>query len=198
MPGFFLILEILLKCAFWYCQQLLFRFFFYILFIHRCLQFWEKEKLSGSQVRWIRWLRHDYGFVFGQKLTHKHRCVSWSVINDWFFHNSVRFWRIVDSTIIHIHFLYCFNVFIGCWRARAIRTSSWSSLNRLYHTWTCVLLVVGYPNATTANISNVFAHLISFLTKNLIQFLWSIISNSKKSKCTPKQDLPFYLSKTKW
>ena len=26
------------------------------------------------------WLRHDYGFVFGQKLTHKHRCVSCCVI----------------------------------------------------------------------------------------------------------------------
>ena len=28
-----------------------------------------------------------------------------------------------DSTIIQNHFLYCFNVFIGCWRARATSTS---------------------------------------------------------------------------
>ena len=31
-------------------------------------------------------MRHDYDFVFGQKLTHKHQCVSWYVImvqNPW-------------------------------------------------------------------------------------------------------------------
>ena len=70
----------------------LFRFFLYLLnhsktlSFHRCLQFWEEEKVSGCQVQWIRWLRHDYGSVFGQKLTHKHRCVSWCVImlqNPW-------------------------------------------------------------------------------------------------------------------
>ena len=66
----------------WKRQQLLFRFFFNLLnrsktlsFI-RCLQFWEEEKFSGGQVWWIRCLRHDYGFVFGQKLTLKHQCVS--------------------------------------------------------------------------------------------------------------------------
>ena len=31
--------------------------------------------IGGRQVRWIRWFRHDYGFVFGQKLTHKDWCV---------------------------------------------------------------------------------------------------------------------------
>ena len=49
---------------------------------HRCLQFWEEEKVSGGQVR----LSYDYGFVFGQKLKHKHRCMSWCVImvqNPW-------------------------------------------------------------------------------------------------------------------
>ena len=48
--------------------------------------FTKRKNVSGSQVWWIRWLRHDYGFVFGQKLTHKHRCVSWRVIilqNPW-------------------------------------------------------------------------------------------------------------------
>ena len=39
------------------------------------------------------------------------------------------------------------------------------------------------------------AHLILFFTQNLIQFLWIIISNSKKSKNTPKHE---YLSKTSW
>ena len=41
---------------------------------------------NGGQVPWIWWLRHDYGFVFDHKLTHKHRCVSWCVImvqNPW-------------------------------------------------------------------------------------------------------------------
>ena len=71
MPTFFPILELLLKCVFCYHQQLLlFRFIFYLLNrskTHRCLQFWEEEKVCGGQVPWIRWLRHDYGFVFGQK-----------------------------------------------------------------------------------------------------------------------------------
>ena len=57
------------------------------LFFHRCLQFWEEEKISGDQDRWIRWLRHDYGFGFSQKLTHKHGCMSWCISmaqNLWF------------------------------------------------------------------------------------------------------------------
>ena len=85
MPAFFLIFETLPKQTFWYRQQLLLRIFFYLfnrsktLSFHRCLQFWEEDKVSGGQVRRIRWLRHNYGFVFGQKLTYKHRCVSWCV-----------------------------------------------------------------------------------------------------------------------
>ena len=68
-------------------------------------------------------------------------------------------------------------------------TSSWSSLNRLYHNWTYVLLLVDLPKATV-NISSGLAHLIPFFTQNLIrvQFLWSISSNSKKPKSTPKHD----------
>ena len=100
--GFFPILETVLKHAFWYRQQFLFQFFFHFLnrsktlSFHRCLQFWEEEKVSGGQVWWIRWLRHDYGFVFGQTLMHKHRymwvgALSWCKIHDWFFHNSVSF-----------------------------------------------------------------------------------------------------------
>ena len=88
MPAFYPIL----KLAFRYRQQLLFRFFFYLrnrsktLSFHRYLQFWEEEKVSGIQVRWKRWLRPDYGFVFAQKLTYKHRSVSWCIImmqNPW-------------------------------------------------------------------------------------------------------------------
>ena len=93
-----------------------------------------------------------------------------------------------DSTIIQSYFLHCFNVFISCWRAEAISTtSSRPSLNRLYHNWTCVLLIVDFPN-TTVNISNALA-------QNLIQFLWSIVSNSKN--WSAEHDWPFYLSKTK-
>ena len=97
MPAFFPIVETILKCTFWYRQQLLFRFLFYflnrskMLSFHRYLQFWEEEKVSGDQDRWIGWLRHDYGFVFGQKFTHKHHGAK---SNNWFFHNSVTFWRI--------------------------------------------------------------------------------------------------------
>ena len=105
MPAFFPILETLLKRVFWYRQQLLFWLSFYLLnpsktlSFHRCLQFWEKENVSGGQVQWIRWLRHDCGFVFGQKLMHNYRIVRWCVImveNDRAFHNSVRFWRIAS------------------------------------------------------------------------------------------------------
>ena len=92
MAAFFPILLTLLKCVFLYRQQLLFRFFFYLLnrsktlsFL-RCPQFCEEKKVSGGQIRWIRWLGHNYGFVFSQNLTHKYRCMSWCVImvqNSW-------------------------------------------------------------------------------------------------------------------
>ena len=92
MAAFFSILETFLKSAFSYRQQILIRFFLYLhnrsktRYFHRRLQFWEEEKVSGDQVRWIWRLRHEYGFVFGQKLTHKHRCESWCIImlqNPW-------------------------------------------------------------------------------------------------------------------
>ena len=66
MPAFFPILDTLVKRTFWHCQQLLSPFFFYLLScsktlsVHRCLQFWEEEQVSGGQVRWLQWLRHDY------------------------------------------------------------------------------------------------------------------------------------------
>ena len=95
MPVFFFsVLKILLKHVFWYRQQLVFQFFFYVLnrskkfSLYRCLQIWEEQKVSVAQVWWIRWLRHDYGFIFSQKLTYKHRCVSWCLImvqNPWLF-----------------------------------------------------------------------------------------------------------------
>ena len=81
MPAFIPILQTLLKHAFWYCQQLLFRFFFYllncswILSFYRYLLFWEEEKVSGGQFRWIRWLRHDYGFLFFLPKTHSHASI---------------------------------------------------------------------------------------------------------------------------
>ena len=79
-----------------------FRFVLYIfnrrkmLSFHRCLQFWKEKKVSGSQIQWIQRLRHDYGLIFGQKLTLKHRYMSWClIIHDWFFRNSMYFWRII-------------------------------------------------------------------------------------------------------
>ena len=57
-------------------------------------------------------------------------------------------------------------------RASSVKSSR-LYLNRLYHNWICILLIVDPSNATV-NISNVFAHLISFVTQNLIQVLWSI------------------------
>ena len=60
------------------------------------------------------------------------------------------------------------------WPVRASSlTSCRLSLSQLCHNWTCVLLIVDSPNVTV-NISNVVAHLISFFTENLIQFLWSL------------------------
>ena len=90
-----------------------------------------------------------------------------------------------DSRIIQNHFLHCFNVFISCWRARPSLTSSRHSLNRLYHNWTCVLLIVDSPNITT-NISNVLAHLISFFyTKYSFfgPFFW-IVKNRREHQNT--------------
>ena len=57
-----------------------------MLSFNRCLQFCEEEKVNGGLDRWIWWLNHNYGFVFGQKLPRKHQCVSWCVImvqNPW-------------------------------------------------------------------------------------------------------------------
>ena len=45
-----------------------------------------KWKKSAGADEYGGWLRQDYGFVFGQKLSHKHQCVSWCVFmvqNPW-------------------------------------------------------------------------------------------------------------------
>ena len=92
MPAFSQILEKLLKCIFWHRQQLLFRFFFYLLNLtktlsfYRCLQFCKRKKSTRVKSAEYGELRHDYGFVFGPKLKYRHRCVSWCVIivqNHW-------------------------------------------------------------------------------------------------------------------
>ena len=75
-------------------------------------------------------------------------------------------------------------------------TSGRPSLNRLYHNWTCVLLIVDLPNATVY-ISNILAHLISFLTQNLIMWLWWIFSNNKKIEEHTKTRLNFLSVKNK-
>ena len=67
------------------------------------------------------------------------------------------------------------------WPGRASSlTFSRPSLYRLYHNWTCVLLIVDSPNATV-NISNVFAHIISLFTQNLLVSLVHFL-NKKKTR----------------
>ena len=106
MLAFFPILETLLKCAFWYCQQLLFRFFFYLFnrskihSFHRFTQFWKEQKVSGCQVRWIRgWGMITVLFLAknsGTSIDAWAGALAWCKIYDWFFHNSMRFWRIAS------------------------------------------------------------------------------------------------------
>ena len=87
----------------------LFRFILYLvnrskmLAFHRCLQFWKEEKAKGGQVRWIRWLKHDYGFFFFFLVKNSRTSIvvwagglSWWKVHDWFFRNSVHFWRIAS------------------------------------------------------------------------------------------------------
>ena len=52
------------------------------------------EIISGDQVRQIRWLRHNYGFVFGQTLTPKQQYVSWcvSMVQNPWLHTYIRNW----------------------------------------------------------------------------------------------------------
>ena len=81
MSALFPILETLLKRAFWYRQHSsCFDFTFISSIVAKRFPFigvfsFGKSFLflfSVGQVRWKRWLRHDYGFVFSQKLKHKH------------------------------------------------------------------------------------------------------------------------------
>ena len=58
----------------------------YLLNRSKMLPFSGVFSFGKCQVRGIRWLRHDYGFVFGPNLMHKHQCVSWwlnMVQNPW-------------------------------------------------------------------------------------------------------------------
>ena len=86
VPVLFLIHEALLICVFWYSLELYQRCGLNHLdrgkspSFHGSFEFWEQEKVAGVQVRWIRWLRHDYCVVLGQKITDKQRCVSRCII----------------------------------------------------------------------------------------------------------------------
>ena len=104
--AFFPIHETFLKGTFWYRHRLLFRFFLYLfnqskmLSFHRCLQFCEEEKVSGGHVQWIRWVVEAWFTAFFLPLNSRTSidvyavALSCSKFHDWFFHNSVRFWRI--------------------------------------------------------------------------------------------------------
>ena len=54
---FFPILETFLKRDFWYCQQFLLLFYFYLLnrsktlSFYRCLQFWKEKKVTGFKAQ---------------------------------------------------------------------------------------------------------------------------------------------------
>ena len=100
----FLILETLLKCAFWYRQQLLFRFFSSIVtrrfpFIG-VFRFRKRKKSTGAKsVGYGGW-----GMITVLLLA-KNPCtsidgwagaLSWCKIHDWFFYHSVRFWGIAS------------------------------------------------------------------------------------------------------
>lgn len=39
--------------------------------------FGNSKNVARSQIWWMRWLKHDYGFIFGQKITNKHWWVTW-------------------------------------------------------------------------------------------------------------------------
>ena len=72
-------------------------------------------------------------------------------------------------------------------------TSSRPSLNRWYHNWTYVLLIVHQPNSTV-NISNILANLISFFTQNLIQsYLQSALKHDYTFICQKQTDKPIWL-----
>ena len=67
----------------------------------------------------------------------------------------------------------------------SLLTSSRPSLKRLYHNWTCVLLIVDVVKRLSQHFKCSCKFKLIFYTQNLIHFLWSIFSNSKKSKSTP-------------
>ena len=94
---------------------------------------------------------------------------------------------LIDSKIIQNHFFLCFYRLLTCS----------TFLKPVIPQLNLFSLLVDLPNAIV-NISNILAHLIPHFTQNLIQFPWSIFSNSNKSKNTPKHDVPFYVSKTNW
>ena len=138
MPAFFPIPETLLKHGFWYRQQALFQFFFYL---PNCSKTASVSSVleRGKSQRWSSPLNtfvgHDYRFVFVQKPSRKHRCGSWCVImkqNLWLLfpqfclkHHDPSYMPISSATsLIVIRHLsktifHCFNVFISSWRARA-------------------------------------------------------------------------------
>ena len=74
-----------------------------------------RKKVGEGQVRWIRKLRHDYGFVFVQKID-SHTSIdvyagalSWCKVHDCFFHNSVCFWRIHIIYDLYFSFIGVFS-----------------------------------------------------------------------------------------
>ena len=75
------ILEALLISTFWYSLELFQRCSLLNRSkspsFHGSLRFGKQEPFAGGQVWLIRWLRHDYGVIIGQKITNKQWLVSW-------------------------------------------------------------------------------------------------------------------------
>ena len=135
IPAFFPVLQTLLKRAFWYRQQLLFRFFFYLLnrrkifSFHRCLFFffgklWPFLNKFGlslnaanissamSMRRYFCSIFSNFGTIFAEA-RFMFQCA-----------NMIRNLSNSNSTIIRNYFLHSLDIFIGCWHTRPTRMSS--------------------------------------------------------------------------
>ena len=140
MAAFFPILAALLKRVFWYRQQFLFRFFFYLLnhsktlSFYGCLQFWEEEK--SARIKFVEYGGWDMITVLvlaknsRTSINVQARALAWRKIHDWFFHNSARFiiFYIQKDIFIETIFIYLctiFSVFRHIIRVYAIFFDSW-------------------------------------------------------------------------
>ena len=136
----------------------------------------------------------DYHFVFGQKLTYKHRWVNCCVImvqnpllqQSWLPHvlcrknclkwaeryvNIISNFSNSDSAIIPNHFLHHINDFIACWR-QISSLIDWPSLSRIYHNRTCVLRAKSHNQYFKCHCTFHFIFYTKLNTVSLIHFFF--------------------------